>query len=210
VGGNYGLRANYIYYLLENGVDLHAFGPLWSELSKTKLREILKRNLLVLKTFLPVSTSRREKHSAALSDFDFRGNLIKEYPSNLHPPVTDDELIALYSKSHISLGFLEVHDHNDPSRKIKQHLHLREFEGPMSGALYCTGYMDEIERFFEPGKEIIVYKNMDEMLDKIQYYLNNPQEADKIRLAGRERALRDHTYHRRYETLFEELGLENS
>ncbi len=209
VGGNYGIRARYINHLLENGVDVHAFGPLWHKISKTRFRERLKRFLLGMQSLSALSAARQTQLSAILAEFDFRRNLINKFPSNLHGPVTDDELIALYSKSHLSLGFLEVYDQNDLSKQIKQHLHLREFEAPMSGALYCTGYMDEIENFFEPGKEIVVYRNQHELLDKIRYYLQHPQEAENIRKAGRERALRDHTYHRRYQTLFKLIGLED-
>lgn len=210
VGGNYGLRARYIYHLLENGVDVHAYGPLWSQLSKSKLRENGKRVLLGMKSLLASSPIRQAYYSAIMADFDFRRNLIRKYPQNVHNPTTDEELIALYSRSHISLGFLEVHDLHDPAGIVKQHLHLREFEAPMSGAFYLTGYMDEIEEFFVPGKEIVVYRNLTDLLDKIEYYLANTGEAEKIRVAGRERALRDHTYQRRYQTLFRKLGLENN
>jgi hypothetical protein len=209
VGGNYGMRAHYINHLLENGVDVHAFGPLWHKISKTKLRETLKGMYLGFKSLIALSSTRRTQLSAILAEFEFRRNLINKFPSNLHAPVSDDELIALYSKSHLSLGFLEVYDQHDPSKQIKKHLHLREFEAPMSGALYCTGYMDEIEEFYELGKEIVVYRNQHELLDKIRYFLQHPQEAENIRKAGRERALRDHTYHHRYQTLFKLIGLED-
>ena len=121
--------------------------------------------------------------------------------------MSDDELIQLYSRSHISLGFLEVYDQHDPSRAVTQHLHLREFEAPMSGALYCTGYSDELTEFFEPDKEVLTYRSRHELLDKISYYLTHPQEGSKIREAGRRRALFDHTYHRRFEKLSEIVGL---
>ena len=121
--------------------------------------------------------------------------------------LTDDEMIQLYTRSQISLGFLEVYENNDPSMPIARHLHLRDFEAPMSGALYCTGYMDELAEFFEPGREVIVYRNEDELLDKIKYYLANPEEADRIRGAGHRRALAEHTYHARYSALFRAIGL---
>jgi spore maturation protein CgeB len=78
----------------------------------------------------------------------------------------------------------------------------------MSGALYCTGYMDELTEFFEPGEELITYRSRHELLDKVQYYLSHPEQAEKIRKAGYMRALRNHTYHRRFNTLFSELGLD--
>ena len=99
------------------------------------------------------------------------------------------------------MGFLEVYLDHDASQPIRQHLHLRDFEAPMCRALYCTGYMQELEEMFDPDKEVVTYRNADELLDKTQYYLEHPAEADRIRQAGYARALQDHTYQRRFEQL---------
>ena len=125
----------------------------------------------------------------------------------MHAPVSDEELISLYSRSHISLGFLEVYDNHDSSKPLIQHLHLREFEAPMSGALYCTGYTDELAEMFEPDKEVIIYRSQHELLDKVKFYLHHKDQAARVREAGRKRALEEHTYHRRYEQLFTIIGL---
>ncbi len=117
-------------------------------------------------------------------------------------------LVRIYSQSQISLGIVEVHDRNDPSRELRRHIHLREFEAPMSGALYCTGYLDELTHFFEPGKEIVTYRNEEELLDRVRYLLSHPVQAEAIRLAGRRRALAEHTYHHRYLSLFDAIGLD--
>jgi spore maturation protein CgeB len=78
----------------------------------------------------------------------------------------------------------------------------------MSGALYCTGYMDELAEHFEPDKEVLIYRNQDELLDKVRHYLAHPEEAERIRQAGHARALRDHTYQHRFQSLFRTIGLE--
>ena len=126
--------------------------------------------------------------SAQLADHDFRRSLAALFPDNVNPPVSDEALIALYSRSHVSLGFLEVYDQHDPSRTVKRHLHLREFEAPMSGALYCTGYTDELAEMFEPDKEVVVYRNQYELLDKVRYYLDHPRQAERMRQSGDQRA----------------------
>lgn len=208
VGANYALRTRYINHLLENNIDTHAYGPGWQFGDLTRQRAILKHYWFLFKAATAISTSKQNQASAKLAELNLRRSLAARYPKNVHPPVSDEELIALYSRSHISLGFLEVYDQHDPSRPLTQHLHLREFEAPMSGALYFTGYTDELAEMFEPDQEVVVYRNQYELLDKVQYYLAHPNEAKKIRLAGYNRALSDHTYHRRFETLFRKLGLE--
>ena len=44
---------------------------------------------------------------------------------------------------------------------------------------------------------------------KAHYYLKYFTEAERVRQAGRARALRDHTYHRRFEDLFHEINLQD-
>lgn len=207
VGANYALRARYIAHLLENGVDVHAYGPGWVWGTSSRWRSFAKRYKYLLLALVARSPQAQQAASAQLADHDFRCSLSARFPANVHPPVSDDDLIALYSRSHISLGFLEVYDQHDPSRPVTQHLHLREFEAPMCGALYCTGYTDELAEMFEPDKEVLVYRNQHELLDKVRYYLAHPEKAETVRLAGRARALRDHTYQRRLRQLFATLGL---
>jgi hypothetical protein len=208
VGANYALRTRYIAHLLENGIDAHAYGPGWVSGDLNPHRAAVKRLWFIIKAATARSARTQAWASAKLAELDFRRDLSARFPNNVHSPISDEELIALYSRSHISLGFLEVYDQHDPSRPVLQHLHLREFEAPMSGALYCTGYIDELAEFYEPDKEVLVYRNQHELLDKVRYYLAHPDEAEQVRRAGHARARRDHTYHRRYQALFRQLGLE--
>jgi len=207
VGANYALRSRYIAHLLENGIDAHAYGSGWVSGSSTRWRSPVKRYLFLWQTLSSINPQKQSAASAKLADHDYRHCLSTRFPANMHPPVTDAELIALYSRSHVSLGFLEVYDRHDPSRPVTQHLHLREFEAPMSGALYCTGYMDELAEMFEPDKEVLVYRSQHELLDKIRFYLAHPHQAEVIRQVGRKRALAEHTYHERFRKLFKTLGL---
>lgn len=210
VGANYALRARYVVHLLQNQVDAHVYGPGWLAGDLSARRALTKRYyFIVLAAFSP-SAQRRTWASAKLDELDFRSSVARRFPANVHPPVSDEELVALYSRSHVSLGFLEVYDGHDPTRPVTQHLHLREFEAPMCGALYCTGYLDELAEHFEPDKEVVVYRNQHELLDKVRYYLAHPDAAAAVRAAGLRRALTDHTYQRRFQTLFRELGLERS
>jgi spore maturation protein CgeB len=207
VGESYGLRSLYITHLLENGIDVHAFGPLWGKLSQAPWKELIKGYLLQIQSIMSPSKLTRSRKKALLEDHLVRRRLKANFPGNVHQPVSDQKLISLYSESQISLGFVDVFTWSGPKREIRQHLHLREFEAPMAGALYCTGYLDELEEFFEPGKEIVVYDDEHELLDKISYYLRNPDQAEVIRQAGHQRALRDHTYQQRFQSLFDQLGL---
>lgn len=211
VGLCYARRPNYLLHLLENGLTVHAFGPEWlPKPGKTKLRSLarwLRRMYLLMNAIAAPSGRKKYELTAHIAWLDGIDYLRLKYPDNLHYPITDDEMIKKYSESKISLGFLEVFDAHNPAAIVKQHLHLREFEAPMSGALYLTGWCEEINEFYEPEKEILTYRNEHEMVDKIRFYLGHPEQAEIIRVAGRERALRDHTYHKRFAYLFSQIGL---
>lgn len=130
-----------------------------------------------------------------------------------HPPaeicsggLSDEELIRLYSRSRISLGFSTCGDTDRSERPIKQ-VRLRDFEAPMSGAFYLVEYMQELEYFYDIGREIVCYHDADELVELCRYYLTHEDERRRIAEAGRRRCLNDHTWARRFESVFERLGL---
>jgi spore maturation protein CgeB len=121
--------------------------------------------------------------------------------------VSDDEMIRLYSASRVSLGFSEVYDAHDPSAVVKRHLHLRDFEAPMCGALYLAGRTEELGEFYDLETEVVTYGDADELVEKTRFYLLHPTEAARVRLAGLARARACHTYQRRLGDLFTQIGL---
>jgi spore maturation protein CgeB len=119
--------------------------------------------------------------------------------------VTDEEYVALFSESRISLGFLILGDTHRTSRPLRQ-IRLREFEATMAGAFYVTGWLDELSLHYEIGREIVCYRSREELVERCRYYLAHDEERERIRRAGHERALRDHTWRRRFEGLFADLA----
>ncbi|MEI8024981.1 MAG: glycosyltransferase [Pseudomonadota bacterium] len=81
-------------------------------------------------------------------------------------------------------------------------LKLRDFDAPMSGACYVTHHNEDLLEFFEPNKEIVLCKNANDFLNKINYYLKHPEEREKIATAARKRALADHQYRQRFKSIF--------
>ena len=212
VGANYAQRDQYIEHLFENNIQVHCFGPNWL-INKPypKLRNLLyeyRRYLNIIQTMLTLSPIKRNNYTSKIAYYD-RNNLIRsKYHKYFHYPVTDNKMVELYSQSKISLGFLEVYDDNNSALSTMQHLHLREFEGPMCGALYFTNFCDELTEFYEPDKEIIMYGSKIELVDKVRFYLKHPSISDKIRKAAFDRSIKCHTYQIRFKNLFLKLGLE--
>ena len=212
IGACYARRATYVGHLLENNINMHCYGPNWL-INKPYpglkyIYKEYKRYMNILKSTLVPSEKNRFKYTARVYKYDFLVYLRNKYKDFLHYPVSDLQMIKLYSQSKINLGFLEVYrDESNPGVSVMQHLHLREFEIPMSGGLYVTNYSEELAEFYEPDKEVVTFRNEHELLDKIVYFLNNEDKAEIVRKAGYKRALECHTYHRRFDTLFKELKL---
>jgi hypothetical protein len=209
VGMNYARRLSYISQLLYHGIDVQVFGPGWTiEPGFQQFKKWVKRNILLIKSMSSVLLKNQARFSNEAAQLDLLRKIVVNYPGNFHRPVSDEKMISLYSESFISLGFLEVFQAHDCTSAVSQHLHLREFEAPMSGALYFTGWCNELSEFYEPDKEIVIYRNEYELLEKIHYYLDHEKEANKIREAGHRRALAHHTYQKRFTDLFTRINLE--
>jgi len=116
--------------------------------------------------------------------------------------LSDEEMVKLYSRSRINLGFAGV----GHSKKLMC-LKGRDFEVPMSGGLYLTQNNQELSLVYDAGKELVTYKDAKDCAKKINWLLAHPDEADDIRKAGRMRALRDHTWEKRFGDAFKMAGI---
>lgn len=111
-------------------------------------------------------------------------------------------MVRLFSRSRINLGFSGV----GHSRRLMC-LKNRDFEVPMSGGLYITQNNPELALVYEIGREIQTFSSVEDCVVKVRQLLASPEKAAEIRRTGRTRALRDHSYERRWETAFKLSGL---
>jgi len=179
VGQAYGERPGLMRFLHEHGINVRVWGPQWEYHVVYPSRNPLRR------WFFPPPGLPASCHGGILSD---------------------DELIRLYSRSRINLGFAGCADTDSQGQRVVQ-IRLRDFEVPMSGGFYLTEHQPDLAEFFDLGREIETYRDRDELLDKIRFYLRDDDARDRVRKAGRERCLRDHTWQRRFENAFAQMGL---
>jgi hypothetical protein len=78
---------------------------------------------------------------------------------------------------------------------------MRLFEATGVGTLLLTDAKDNLTDMFEPGREVITYQSADDCVELINYYLEHDSERETIAVAGQQRTLAQHTYHRRMEEL---------
>ena len=77
----------------------------------------------------------------------------------------------------------------------------RVFEVPGCGGFLVTGSTPQLERLYAAGGEVAVYRNTDEMRERIRYYLDHEEERRAVARRGHERAQREHTYAQRLRSL---------
>lgn len=187
VGQRYADRAEYVLHLAERGVAVRAWGPGWAPgggvpLLRRRAKRVLDR----------MGLSRGPREERVLRGVS-------------GPPLPDDDLVRLYSRSKVSLGFGVVGETHRGTPRFQ--VRLRDFEAPMSGACYLTEHVDELAEYYRIGEEIDTFRDRDGLLEKARFYLENPDRAEALRRAGRARAFREHTWEARFRTLFRELGL---
>jgi Glycosyl transferases group 1 len=83
----------------------------------------------------------------------------------------------------------------------------RPFELASSGAAIVSNPHDGIERWFEPGSELVVVESADEALAAYRELLADPGAAEEMGRRARERVLDEHTYAHRARRLLELVGV---
>jgi len=116
--------------------------------------------------------------------------------------ISETEMVEVYARSRINLGFSGI------GYSMKETcLKGRDFEVPMSGALYLTTDQPDLYRVYDVGREVVTYRGKEECLQKVRYLLSHPEECEQIRRAARKRCLQSHTWQGRFARLFQTLGL---
>lgn len=99
-----------------------------------------------------------------------------------------EEMAEMYCSSRVVLN-----------RSIRDDVNMRVFEALASGSLLATNALPEngLDDLFHDGVHLATYCTIPDLLDRIDWYLQRPDIADRIGDRGREEALSRHTYRHR-------------
>ena len=222
VGQRYADRADFLSHLYRSGVDVRAWGAGWQPHKRFDVAHAKAALALIederLDGVRRLLTQRlgRGSHYSPREVINPNGNGVFG-PDSVPgldtsafggPRLLQHELIRMFSQSRVSLGFATAGDSHLADKRLT-HLRLRDFEAPLSGALYLTEDQPELAEYFQPGKEVLTYTDQADLLEKARYYLAHPEQSERIRHAGLQRARRDHTWQHRFSELFAALDLRN-
>lgn len=84
-------------------------------------------------------------------------------------------------------------------------LNTRTFDIPACGAFEMVDYKKNVERHFEIDKEIVAFKDINELKKKIDFYLKNEDLRKSISERGKQRILNEHTWVHRADDLMTAL-----
>jgi spore maturation protein CgeB len=136
-----------------------------------------------------------------------------------------DEMVSTFAESRVNLNLTNAS--NDPRvpRLVRgvcnriyppalrwfggglEQIKGRTFEIPACGGFQLSGWADDIESYFEPDEEIVLFHSVDELIEKAGRYLRDEQRRAAIAEAGYRRTLAEHTYERRFREIFRTLDL---
>lgn len=214
IGSPYGSRTNTLNELLKNDINCSLYSNSYFNKGYNtsiggKKKIDIEDIAIKASRYLRFPIGRKVLYSTLLNKLKAASSLnsTSEF-AHLHKSVSDEDMGRLYSQFALSLNISSLRDTYILKNPIPK-IHLRTFEIPMSGGLQFTSYNEEIASYFEDGKEIVLYHDKDDMIDKAKYYLDSKHESEvrTMKTAARIRAERDHTWSKRFDNIFKTLGI---
>jgi hypothetical protein len=209
VGTLYDDRVNRVNQLTSNQIPCTLYSDAFFEDGRKSTNKSLtyKETALLLSHLSQFGIGRKVAYGTIKNKLFSRNNLLNKNDFlTLQHSIPFGQMSQVYSNHALSLGISELRNTfvlNHPVHK----LHLRTFEIPMCGGLQIAPYVEELARYFEDGKEIILCKNNEEFLSKATFYLK--PENDTLRKTmkenARKRAEADHTWMHRFNKIFNSL-----
>ena len=207
IGSPYGSRVNMINNLLDSSIDISLYSP-----NEIKSNVARRNNYLTLvyelSDLMKFKTGRRILTGALKQKFSGNQKLkTSTFLERLASPNFED-FGKLYANYTLSLSSTAARNTGILSHPVHI-VNLRSFEIPMCGGLQFCAHSSEISEYFTEDKEIILYRNEQDFIDKARFYLKkeNLKSVDFMKIAARKRALGNHTWSHRFNLIFKELGI---
>jgi O-antigen biosynthesis protein len=171
--------------------------------------EAMRRAGIASAEWLPLACDpavHRPHEVAKRFDVTFIGNLFpgpraelielmgRHFPSHYVGRAYFDDMALIYSESRTTFN-----------RSIRDDLNMRVFEALACGSLLATNDLPPESgqsELFRDGSHLASYRDPEELLDKIRFYLTRPETRTKVERAGREEVVAKHTYRHRMECIF--------
>jgi len=195
VGQPYGMRMQAVEALRRAGIRVRAWGSGWPDgkLDQAEMIRVFSQSRINL-NFADASSSTRTRLETFAS-----GHVISSLKTKpgLWRAWDAAQRVARWDKARAERKA------QAPPRQIKG----RVFEVPACGGLLLTQPAEDLDQYLRPGVDCVTFEEIDDLVEKTRYYLANEDERRAIARQGYERTLREHTYERRFQTIFAQAGV---
>jgi hypothetical protein len=103
--------------------------------------------------------------------------------------LSTEEMLAAFNSTKINLNFIKTFDGSGRTQ-----LKGRLFEIIIAGGFVLSEHSDELADYFEIGHEIDTFKSLQELLDKIRYYLENDALREEMSARAKDRVVKNYTF----------------
>jgi len=93
------------------------------------------------------------------------------------------------------------------SKKNLEQIKARIFEVNGCGGFQLSYYVEGIANCYVPDREIVIYTDTDDLIEKIRFYLAHDELRESIAQSGYTRTMQEHTFAHRFENVFARMGL---
>jgi GT2 family glycosyltransferase/2-polyprenyl-3-methyl-5-hydroxy-6-metoxy-1,4-benzoquinol methylase len=123
---------------------------------------------------------------------DLLGLIQRRYRNSFIGQCYFDDMARTYSSARVAFN-----------RSIRNDVNMRVFEAVACGSMLLTNDLNEngLGELFRDGVHLATYREPEDLLDKLAYYLEREPLRERIAAAGRAEAIAKHTYGIRMETL---------
>ena len=112
----------------------------------------------------------------------------------------ETEIPLIYQNSRINL--------NITSKTITSGIPQRVFDILACGGFCLTNYQPEVAEFFEDGLELVMYHSVEDLLEKVAYYLAHEEERKQIAVNGKKKLEACYELMDRVKEMLEKVGNE--
>jgi hypothetical protein len=152
-----------------------------------------------METMVGEPSRRLEDVRFALGGGDFRGDtgkarLVGDVPFNAFPEA-------------ISAARVNLNLTRRPHATVPMSSTARPFELASCAAAIVSNPYEGVDRWFEPGRELLVVSSADEAVEAYRELLEDPGAAEAMGARARQRVLDEHTYVHRARRLLELIGV---
>ncbi len=123
--------------------------------------------------------------------FDFK--LYSESNMERYPEVKNYGVVDPFKEAPLVFNQSKVNVYVTP-RCIRSGIPGRVLEIIACQGFLITNYQEDLAAEFEEDREIVMYRSLDELMEKTEYYLHHDSERTEIIRAGYEKVMREYNY----------------